>query len=168
MSCFTLGTDHIDLLITVAMRIPGFNGPKTADLLGQDLLNENFASVNYRYDEEEPVPEYHWTPVAEVQEEQLPAHVLLQILNAAHCYDYQTCEHPAWSDSRAFWVSQAIQAWVEMKLTEHRWPKQPPLGDRRGTPIFNPPEYVAWEWDRSKGFAAGKAISKHPEVVEEL
>lgn len=161
MSAFTLGSDHIDLLITVAMRIPGFNGqyiniPKTADLLGQDLLNENFASVNYRYSEEEPVPEYHWTPVAEVQAEHLSGHVLMQILNAAHCYDYQTCEHPAWSDSRAFWVSQAIQAWVETRLTELKWPKTQPDHDRTRPPAFYPPMYVAWEWDRSKGFATGE------------
>jgi hypothetical protein len=155
MSAFTLGSDHIDLLITAAMRIPGFKPqyidiPKTADLLGQDLLRENFASVNYRYSEEEPVPEYHWTPV-ELPDE-LSGPTLLQILNAAHCYDYQSCEHPQWTDSRAFWVSQAIQAWVETKLTELKWPKQPPLGDRSGVPVFNPPEYLAWEWNRRRGF----------------
>lgn len=156
MSAFTLGTDHIDLLITAAMRIPGFNEkyiniPKTADLLGQDLLNENFASVNHRYSEEVPVPEYHWQPVAEVQETELSPLLLLQILNAVNCYDYQTCEHPAWTDSKAFWVSQAIAAWVETKLTEAKWPKvtQPHALDR--PPAFEPPAYMAWEWSREKG-----------------
>jgi hypothetical protein len=156
MSAFTLGSDHIDLLITVAMRIPGFNEkyiniPKTADLLGQDLLNENFASVNHRYSEQEPVPEYHWTPVAEVQAAELDALLLLQILNAVHCYEYQSCEHPAWTDSKAFWVSQAIAAWVETKLTEHKWPKTHLTIDGDRPPAFEPPPYMAWEWDRSKG-----------------
>lgn len=156
MSAFTLGSDHIDLLITVAMRIPGFNEkyiniPKTADLLGQDLLNENFASVNYRYSEEEPVPEYHWTPVAELQTENLSALMLLQILNAVHCYQYQSCEHPAWTDSRAFWVSQAIEAWVETRLTEAKWPKTRAHHGDTNPPCFNPPPYMAWDWTREKG-----------------
>lgn len=156
MSAFTLGSDHIDLLITVAMRIPGFNEqyiniPKTADLLGQDLLRENFASVNYRYDEETPVPEYHWQPVAELQTGELSALTLLQILNAVHCYQYQTCEHPAWTDSRAFWVSQAIEVWVEGKLTELKWPKNHRHGDTSRPPAFDPPEYMAWEWTREAG-----------------
>lgn len=156
MSAFTLGSDHIDLLITAAMRIPGFNEqyidiPETADLLGQNLMNECFASVNYRYTEQEAVPEYHWTPVAEVQVEQLSALVLLQILNAVHCYEYQSCEHPAWTDSKAFWVAQAIEQWVECKLTELRWPKVHRHGDRSRPPAFDPPAYMAWEWTREKG-----------------
>jgi hypothetical protein len=159
MSAFTLGTDHIDLLITVAMRIPGFNEqvvniPKTADLLGQDLVDENYASVNYRYashDDPETPPEYHWQPVAEVQAEKLSALLLLQIINAVNCYDYQTCEHPAWTDSKAFWVSQAIAAWCETKLTELKWPKVTLPHVLNRPPAFEPPEYMAWEWDRTKG-----------------
>ncbi|MGZ4659671.1 MAG: hypothetical protein ACXVYB_00160 [Arthrobacter sp.] len=156
MSAFTLGSDHIDLLITVAMRVPGFNEkyiniPKTADLLGQDLLNENYASVNYRYSEEEPVPEYHWQPVGDIREVEPSALLLLQILNAVHCYEYQSCEHPAWTDSKAFWVSQAIENWCELKLTELQWPKVHRHGDTSRPPAFDPPAYMAWEWTREKG-----------------
>lgn len=156
MSAFTLGSDHIDLLVTVAMRIPGFNAqyiniPKTADLLGQQLLNENFKSVNHRYTEEEAVPEYHWTPVTELQREQIGPLLLLQVLNAVHCYEYQSCEHPGWTDSLAFWASVAIQNWVEMKLTELKWPKSHAPHDRNRPPEFRPPEYMAWEWSREKG-----------------
>lgn len=157
MSAFTLGSDHIDLLVTAAMRIPGFNAqyiniPKTADLLGQDLMNECFASVNHRYTEQEPVPEYHWTPVAEVREQVPEGHILLQILNAAHCYGYQSCEHPAWTDSKAFWVMQAIEQWCEAGLTALKWPKTQPPHDRTKPPAFYPPDYVAWEWTREHGF----------------
>lgn len=153
MSAFTLGSDHIDLLITAAMRIPGFKPqytdiPKTADLLGQDLLRENFASVNYRYSEEEPVPEYHWTPV-ELPEE-LEARHFLQILQASYCYGYQTCEHPVWQDSRAFWVCQAIEAWAEKELQTRRWPKD--AGNPRDGLEYRGIHRMAWEWDREKGF----------------
>lgn len=159
MSAFTLGTDHIDLLVTVAMKIPGFNEkyiniPKTADLLGQELLNECYRSVNYRYEshnDPETVPEYHWTPVAELQQENLSALLLLQVLNAVHCYSYQSCEHPDWTDSKSFWVSEAIENWVEKKLTELKWPKVHRHGDRDRPPAFDPPSYMAWEWTREKG-----------------
>jgi len=157
MSAFTLGTDHIDLMVTVAMRIPGFkeeyiNIPKTADKLGRMLLEENYKSVNYRYEEQETPPEYSWTPVAELQRENLGPMLLLQILKAAHCYDYQTCEHAHWTDSMAFWVSQAIQAWAEARLLELKVPKHKDPWDPSRPPSFFYPDSIAWEWDRSRGF----------------
>lgn len=156
MSAFTLGTDHIDLLVTIAMRIPGFNDeyiniPETARLLGQDMLNENYASVNYRYSEEVEVPVYNWTPVEELQREPLGPLLLLQVLNAVHCYQYQSCEHSAWTDSKSFWASEAIEYWVSAKLTELKWPKVQPRHDARRPPAFEPPTYMAWEWTREKG-----------------
>jgi hypothetical protein len=157
MSAFTVGSDHIDLMVTVAMRIPGFteqyvNIPETADRLGQMLTNENYKSVNYRYDEQEEVPEYHWTPVAELQRESLGQMLLLQILKAAHCYDYQSCEHAGWKDSHAFWVSQAIQMWTEARLIEMGVAKVRDPWDSKRPPAFFYPDYIAWEWDRVKGF----------------
>lgn len=164
MSAFTLGTDHIDLMVTAAMRMAGWNEkyiniPETADLLGRDLLKENYASVNYRYDERKRGPRYSWTPVAEYQQKELTLVQLLQILNAARCYDYQSCEHPGWSDSKAYWASQAIQMWVEKQLVERGQVKQ-----RSGYPGDVHEDYpgmrvhddvILWEWSRER--AAEKA-----------
>lgn len=158
MSAFTVNNDHIDLMVTAAVRLSGYNEkyvdiPKAADGLGRDLLAENFASVNFRYREETPVPEYSWTPVAEVQAEgDLPVPVLLQILRAAHCYDYQSCEHPAWEASKAHRASRYIQEWVEDQLTARRWPKD--AGMRSEPPTWRGlhRDGIVWEWDRSRGF----------------
>lgn len=157
MSAFTVGSDHIDLMVTAAMKMAGWNEkyiniPKTADLLGQDLLNENYASVNHRYTEQEEVPAYSWTPVSEYQVGTLSTMQLFQVLNAAHCYDYQSCEHPAWSDSKAYWTSQAIQFWVEKQLAERGLKKV-----RSGRPGDTSEQYpgmrasdgqILWEWSR--------------------
>ena len=155
MSAFTLGGDHIDLLVTAAMRIAEWNPkyinvPLTADTLGQDLLNENFASVNYRYSEQEEVPEYHWTPVAEIETGDLKPEHLLQVFQAAHCYDYQSCEHPAWSDSKAYWVSQAIAQWAEQGLTAIQWPKV--RGYAGDSLRYAGLDQVEWVWSREDSF----------------
>lgn len=153
MSAWTVSSDHIDLLTTAAMRLADWNPqyinvPLTADTLGQDLWKENFDSVNYRYDDHEPVPEYHWTPVAELQEEELRPEVLVEVIAAAHCYSYQSCEHPAWSDSKAYWTSEAILHWAESKLHERSWPKSP----RHGEMDWHGRNVAAWGWDRDHGF----------------
>jgi hypothetical protein len=157
MSAWIVSQDTIDLMVTAAMRSAGWNEkyiniPETADLLGKALWKENYNSVNHRYDERKRTPAYHWTPVAEVQEEKLRPEVLVQILHAAHCYDYQSCEHPAWSDSLAYWASQAIQAWAETLLLEMGWPKNEYNygGDR---PDWKGTKLASWGWDRTHGFA---------------
>jgi hypothetical protein len=156
MSAWTVGQDHIDLMVTAAMRLAGWNEkyinvPKTADTLGQELWQENFDSVNFRYSEQEPVPEYHWTPVAEIQEGELtPAH-LVQLISAADCYDYQSCEHPAWSDSKAYWVTQAIKAWAEARLVGLGWPKVRIHGGENWKGWAE----AAWGWSREDGFKTG-------------
>lgn len=155
MSAWTVGSDHIDLMVTAAMRMAEWNPkyidvPKTGDLLGRDLWQENYASVNHRYDEQEPVPEYNWTPVLEIQEGDLRPEHLVQIVHAANCYDYQSCEHPAWSDSKAYWVTQAIRQWAEGQLREIKWPQT----SRRtgGDPQWQGLDDAAWGWDREHGF----------------
>lgn len=156
MSAFTLDTDHIDLLVTVAMKVAGFdakyvNIPETADLLGQELLRENYRSVNHRYSEDEKPPEYHWTPVAELQAEKLTPGQLLQVINAVHCYEYQTCEHPQWVDSQSFWTMKAIENWAAVELTKMRWRKAPAYaGDTDLTWVGL--KHAKWEWHRVDGF----------------
>jgi hypothetical protein len=156
MSAFTVGKDHIDLLVTVAMRIPGFdpkfiNIPLTGTRLGQTLWTENYASVNYRYAEDTPVPEYIWESVPEVAEgQELHVGHLLQILKAANVYEYQSMEHPGWSDSASFWVTHSIISWCGAELDK--------AGVRKiRTRSEDPPTYEGYrlmggEWDRSKGF----------------
>jgi hypothetical protein len=64
------------------------------DALGQMLYDENQRSVNYRYKDSEESPafasmgrRYNYDP--------------LQMLNSIACYEYQSCEHPEWEQSKA-------------------------------------------------------------------
>lgn len=167
MSAWTVSQDHIDLLVTAAMRMAGWNEryiniPATADLLGQDLWKENFKSVNHRYSERKRTPAYHWTPVGEVQEEKLRPEVLVQIVHAADCYDYQTCEHPTWSDSKAYWASRAVKAWAEAELTAMNWPKDEyNYGGEK--PDWRGMKDAAWGWNRADGFAPATQRTAPPE-----
>lgn len=155
MSAWTVGQDHIDLLVTAAMRMAGWNEkyiniPLTADMLGADLWKENYRSVNHRYEERKRTPAYHWTPVAEIQEGELRPEHLLQIVHAVNCYDYQSCEHPGWSDSKAYWVCQALRQWAEAQLTAMNWPKESRYGGM--DPDWKGLDAAAWGWDREHGF----------------
>lgn len=53
------------------------------DAIGQSLLNQNYASVNYCYHEDNKIPEYHFSDV-EYNEGML--------LGCINCYLYQACE----------------------------------------------------------------------------
>lgn len=106
MSAFIVSKRHIDALVTTAeaWRIPlaGSHGSAmhrfsfTAKDLGQLLWTENFRSVNYRYTEQQaeeiyPGPNAYSTKVL----------TPVQALKAIACYEYQSCEHPAWPTSVA-------------------------------------------------------------------
>mgnify|MGYP003418908580 CR=1 FL=1 len=51
--------------------------------IGQELLKQNYASVNYRYEENTPVPKFEY--------EDLPINEGL-VYGCLKCYDYQACE----------------------------------------------------------------------------
>ena len=66
------------------------------------LVDENAASVNYRYDEDD----------AYIYAYQQPQHTTwtdVEILKALDCYQYQSCEHPAWRDSQAHAFCRALE-----------------------------------------------------------
>lgn len=61
--------------------------------VGQMLLDENYASVNFRYGQNEAavfIPGDRFAPVTPIQ-----------TLKALDCYEYQSCEHPGWRFSEA-------------------------------------------------------------------
>jgi hypothetical protein len=70
--------------------------------VGQILVDQNFRSVNYHYEEDYPVREYVADP---------PAVTLspVAILKACDCYDYQACETPDYWETEAFAIVRAIR-----------------------------------------------------------
>ena len=69
--------------------------------IGQKLVDENYRSVNYRYDESEEPHDFVSTPIAK----QLGP---VDYIKACHCYMYQACETPDWEDTEAYAIVNAL------------------------------------------------------------
>lgn len=121
MSAFVVHPEHINVLIWAGLHhlrshAPlrwGFGNPSdiaeltldNATAVGRILLEANTASVNHLYDE------LHDNVAARYTYRQ-PRHTgwsLPELLNALHCYEHQTCEHPGWNTSQAHAFCQALQ-----------------------------------------------------------
>jgi hypothetical protein len=137
MSAFVVSREHIDAIVATALygvgqhsslgtkgpgamelRYYGFNGPTQ---LGQALERENYASVNYRYrEQEEPRGPYEWPMDAHGTPADVPYRVKLPTVAEAfrlvRCYVYQACEHPTWDESsvRRFCDDLSIRLAMEM------------------------------------------------------
>ncbi len=118
MSAFIVDPEHIHVLLWAASRPAGHYGPlswyfdkptregrltaDTRDAVGQMLVDENAASVNYRYDEDDLF----------IYAYQRPRHTTwstVDLLKALHCYEYQACEHAGWRDSQAHAFCRAFE-----------------------------------------------------------
>lgn len=131
MSCFIVPKAHIDVMCwALATFNSGGQYPKTEmtlfhengvrecvvfldgphpdragmNKLGQILMEENYRSVNARYRENTPCPEYRWEPPASDEWS------CEEVLNAIRGYEYQSCESPGWDKSPAKQVCSATRA----------------------------------------------------------
>jgi hypothetical protein len=94
MSAYICDFYHISAL-AVAIHRHLETGEKPGDI-AQLLYEENCKSVAFRYQDIEP-PE----PFIFDRRALISIHRPVELIKAAHCYDYQACEHPTWEDSRA-------------------------------------------------------------------
>jgi len=111
MSAWIVSSDHIDALVQSAMergvswRVVGDKWvkatPDNASEVGRMLWRENHRSVNYRYNQRTRTPHYDYRPSKHVLS---PGFVMAQVA----CYEYQTCEHPAWYGSQAYRLTTAL------------------------------------------------------------
>lgn len=125
MSAFVVSDGHIRFLVDMILHVS--DSPQGADVrthkgrkvtryattaqevgateLGRILLTENYASVNYRYRENDTAPEYTH-PLG------LPHAGLnfdaAQVAKSVHCYQYQACEHPGWEESDAKYITDQL------------------------------------------------------------
>lgn len=114
MSAWIVSRKHIDLL-TAALIEHGI-APNFPDLVGQMLWQENLRSVAYRYpndrDGERPGPVGFRDSMVESYTYRGPQDVSdsALVLKQAHCFDYQSCEHPEYADSEACtWVRKLCE-----------------------------------------------------------
>lgn len=76
----------------------------TPQTLGQMLLDECLRSVWYRYPDDtlDGLPGYMENSPRAVYRHHSDMHVTtIAAIKNAHCYDYQSCEHPEWEESVA-------------------------------------------------------------------
>ncbi|ART74333.1 hypothetical protein BTO20_37560 (plasmid) [Mycobacterium dioxanotrophicus] len=117
MTAFVVHVEHIHVLLWAGLRDPRLGAlrwntatvagelqPETASTVGQMLLDENIASVAHLHNEP-PAPEiYKYRPPAQ------RGWTNVELLNALHCYRYQSCEHPDWEGSEAQAFTEALEA----------------------------------------------------------
>lgn len=99
MSAFIVDRAHIDTLVLAGAQygvLPD-RSPDTMRDTGATLWATNHASVNARYRESTPTPEYREPPVS-TRALRLPPAV---VAKAIACYEYQSREHRGWENSDA-------------------------------------------------------------------
>lgn len=115
MSAFVVSNNHINILINWAVSQTGFKvnvyyqektftiGEDNAQQAGQILLDENYRSVNHRYDSFDKAERFkfvrkHFLNMSKVQ-----------IIKHCDCLNYQSCETDDWKDTFAFKIIKAIR-----------------------------------------------------------
>lgn len=96
MSAYVVEFDLIDAILSYATGHNGClrNRGMDVDDIGQMLLDQNYRSVNFRYNESETAPKYvfrHYTRAMSP----------VQIIKACNCYDYQACETDDYGQTEA-------------------------------------------------------------------
>lgn len=133
MSAYVVPTDTIDFLVTAAAKYqehfyapldPSTTDALTlgsapmaydgntfrldartdADRIGSILLAQNIRSVNYRYDDIAPIPDYtyHAVPYSQITP--------VDVLKSVRCLIYQSCETPDYHQSFAMAILTSIQS----------------------------------------------------------
>ena len=122
MSAFMVDNDLIDLLVSAAGgKLSWYHNDvwhyaTDPTEVGRMLLAENRRSIDYRYSEHEPVPDYTFRRVTGIGEAISDA----QVAQAIFCFDYQACETPDWETSEAYAFCQALKDQLLRELPGYR------------------------------------------------
>lgn len=134
MSVFIVNQHHINVLVTTLRRgrRDGIwinelyfdpNNPNDMQSIGQTLLEENYRSYCCRYSERLTTPVFEYNAHTRV-------YAPIQVIKAAHCYEYQTCESLTWKESLAKEIIDHIISVCTHRLPgydEAAWEIQAPL-----------------------------------------
>jgi hypothetical protein len=111
MFAFVLSSTHIDVPVSAAIEFgltKAFG--EEADELGRMLRRENVRSVVHRYRlTDMPEEAAYEADIATYRFRRYPGIRPVAAANAAHCYAYQSCEHPEWEGSQARRVTDALR-----------------------------------------------------------
>ncbi|WP_280423700.1 hypothetical protein [Nocardia carnea] len=161
MSAFVVGNAHIDVLVNAIAQygIAGKDaGRSVYRQLGQLLWDENVRSVDHRY-QQSTLPERY---VLHTTEAVLDPLAVPKVID---CYQYQSCEHPAWADSDACaWVTRLREA-IYAAFPGYATPVASPYSPDRLVPVYQvDAEYQRLPWPFSR---LEDAVSRHAETETE-
>ncbi|HTJ71322.1 MAG TPA: hypothetical protein VL551_27525 [Actinospica sp.] len=125
MSAFIVTKQHIDAMVTGGLPRRGDTGwirwddpvetgrthilnQDSADRAGSLLWQENRISVNHRYHDGDEIDVIYTF--------QRQGHSPVVVLKLIDCYEYQSCEHPAWKESQAKRLCDQLRKQVISKL----------------------------------------------------
>lgn len=115
MSAFILPDEHINYIVnglaleTSLASLHNSLSDPILQLIGEELIKENYASVNYRYeDNADPEEPFKFQRIGSIHKAQL--------LKAVRCYDYQSCEHPEWKSSEAYKLITHLEARLKLDV----------------------------------------------------
>ena len=109
MSAIELSHDHINAMMQIARgdalrRSYYYKGESyniLTDETGQALLDQNIASVNYRYNDNIEPESFRYDPFQR-------SYTVVEILKACKSYIYQSCETPDWEKTQAFVIVNVL------------------------------------------------------------
>lgn len=128
MSAWTVSKKHIDLLVTLAAKAE-LLGKHTETQLGQILWDENYRSVNFRYNENNPAPRYEFSPF------DLSNLSTVAQIKQIRCYQYQTCETEDYDTTPSFVLTEKL-----CKLLEKG------VRISKGKEIYDAPQWDSAPW----------------------
>lgn len=138
MSCYVVDKKVIDLMVSWIMNhnieykaenyhYEGYMGilfdvNEMSNAIGQSLLDANYDSVNYRYDEDKKAPTYEYSPDAcldSVANETYEA----DVYSAIQEYNYQACETENYFESELYHSLQDAKESMLVGLLRQQCPK---------------------------------------------
>ena len=138
MSCYVVDKKVIDLMVSWIMNhnieykaenyhYDGYMGilldvKEMRNAIGQSLLDANYDSVNYRYDENRKAPTYEYSEDA-LYESCKNGTYLADVYSAIQEYNYQACETENYFESELYHSLQDVKESMLVLLLKQQCPK---------------------------------------------
>jgi hypothetical protein len=125
MSAYIVSNETINCIVhgMIDNRIIGI---LSAEEIGQALLDQNYASVNYRYDEQTKPEKFRFERKGDmfggILIDVANAYTDTEIYGCIQCWQYQSCEDPNHRETEAWRRVERLEyALVEKKFPDYPW-----------------------------------------------
>lgn len=119
MSAYIVSNETINCIVN-GMLDNNVIGTLSAEEIGQQLLDENYKSVNYRYDEDEEPARFAFKRKGNIMIVN-SGYTDTEVWGCIRCWKYQSCEHPDDERGRVWGYVDSL----EYHLMEKAFPDAP-------------------------------------------